>query len=165
VQTLEVTLKWMDRAAHSQKPLRVFCPIWQESKRDGAFWWMTFNQDTYAHDLLRCCGGMNVFANRERHYPLQADLGLETAEDPRDRDIRYPHVTLEEVLEHDPQIILLPSEPYPFGERHIGEISERLERTTAIQHKRVHTVDGSLITWHGTRMATALSVLPDFLRP
>jgi iron complex transport system substrate-binding protein len=164
VQTLEVTLSWMDRAAHSQQLMRVFCPIWQESGRDGTLWWMTFNQDTYAHDLLRCCGGMNIFANRERRYPLQADLGRQEAEDPGDRDTRYPRVTMEEVLEHDPQVILLPSEPYPFGEQDVGEIRMRLAQTSAVREDRVRAVDGSLITWHGTRMAMALSELPDIFQ-
>lgn len=164
VQTLEVTLNWMDRAAHSQQPLRFFCPIWQESDDDGLFWWMTFNQDTYAHDLLRCCGGTNIFANRERRYPLQADLGLREAEDPQERDTRYPRVTVQEVMEHDPQIILLPSEPYPFEDRHVEQIRERLGQTTAVREDRIATLDGSLITWHGTRMAMALSVLPDYFQ-
>ena len=82
---------------------------------------MTFNAETYAHDLLRVCGGENVFAERERQFPLKADLGEAeplAPDDPRvaGRDTRYPRVTLAEVEAAQPDVILLPSEPFPFLE-------------------------------------------------
>lgn len=164
LRTLEVTLGWLDRAAHSQTPARIFCPIWQGARDEDPVWWMTFNQDTYAHDLLRCCGGLNVFAHRKRRYPLLADLGLQDAEQPGERDTRYPHVTLEEIRESDPQVILLPDEPYPFGEEEQAWLMELLAQTSAVKEGRVRPVDGTLITWHGTRMARALTRLPDLLQ-
>jgi ABC-type hemin transport system substrate-binding protein len=36
--------------------------------------------------------------------------------------------------------------------------------TPAVREGRVHTVPGSLITWHGTRLAQALTELPPLLR-
>ena len=82
---------------------------------------MTFNADTYAHDLLRICGGENVFAERERQYPLKADLGeaepmLPMIRASAGRDTRYPRVTMEEVEAAQPDVILLPSEPFQFTE-------------------------------------------------
>jgi hypothetical protein len=75
---------------------------------------MTFNADTYAHDLLRVCGATNVFAERERLYPLKADLGQADAYPEDDlraqgRDTRYPRVTMEEVEAAQPDMILLPN--------------------------------------------------------
>ncbi|HYZ90572.1 MAG TPA: helical backbone metal receptor, partial [Myxococcales bacterium] len=67
-----------------------FVPIWMEPL-------MTINQDTFIHDALALAGGRNVFANRERRYPLQADLGGAEPRPAGERDTRYPRVTLDEV--------------------------------------------------------------------
>ncbi len=64
---------------------------------------MTFNQDTYMSDVLRMFGGVNVFADRERQYPLEADLGLGKPEPPGERDTRYPRVTAAEVIAAQPE--------------------------------------------------------------
>ena len=42
--------------------MAVFYPIWR-----GPY--MTINGDTYIHDMLRICGGRNVFADRPERYP------------------------------------------------------------------------------------------------
>ena len=76
-----------------RRKVRVFCPVWKHP-------WMTINQDTFIHDMLAICGGANVFAKRERRFPLAADLGqhpelLDTRVTGRDR--RYPRVSLDEM--------------------------------------------------------------------
>ena len=111
VRAMEWTCDWLERIEHDP-PCRVFAPIWYEPL-------MTFNAETYAHDLLRVCGGENVFAERERQFPLKADLGEAeplAPDDPRvaGRDTRYPRVTLAEVEAAQPDVILLPSEPFSF---------------------------------------------------
>ena len=121
---------------------------------------MTFNHQTYASDVLRLSGGENIFADRQRLYPLEADLGGATPEDPGERDTRYPRVKLDEILAANPELILLPSEPFSFNEAHRLRINETLAETQAVQSGEVYLVDGSLITWHGTRLARALQVLP-----
>jgi ABC-type Fe3+-hydroxamate transport system substrate-binding protein len=160
VQVLEVTLDWMRRAEASHH--RLFCPIWYQPAPDGP-WWMTFNSDTYAHDVLRWCGGDNVFATRQRRYPLEADLGRDDPEEPGERDVRYPRVTLTEIIEAAPEIILLPDEPFAFGETERNEIARLLADTPAVSSNRVHLVDGTLIAWPGTRTARALAELPSYL--
>jgi ABC-type Fe3+-hydroxamate transport system substrate-binding protein len=165
VRTLEVTLEWTTRAALGRPPVRVFCPIWQEDSSEHGFWWMTFNMSTYANDLLYHCGGLNVFAGRERRYPILADLGQGEAEEAGERDTRYPRVSPDEVISQDPEVILLPSEPFVFGEDDMANALKLLKGTSAEQTNRVHLVEGSLITWHGTRMAQALAELPTYLQP
>ncbi len=125
---------------------------------------MTFNYQTYSNDVLAKVGGMNVFAGRQRKYPLEADLGSAEAEEPGDRDTRYPRVTLDEIIEAQPEVILLPSEPYAFDESHKTQIEEWLSETPAVESGRVFLIDGSLLTWHGTRLARAVSELPSYLR-
>jgi len=162
VETMARTLDWTDRATTGRLAIPTFCPIWQGEKSDHGPWFMTFNYQTYAHDVLAKSGGMNVFAGRMRRYPLEADLGLGEAEAAGERDIRYPRVTLEEVHKSAPDVILLPSEPFAFDENHKVLIEGWLADTPAVQSGRVHLIDGSLITWHGTRMGKALSELPVF---
>lgn len=162
VRLIEQTMDWIWRISEKRVEdavCRVFAPIWLDPL-------MTFNGDTYASDLLRICGGVNVFADRERQYPLAADLG-EGQAIPRDdsrvsgRDVRYPRVTMDEVVAAQPDVILLPNEPFPFAEEHINLFSGL--DVPAARNKRILLVDGSLLTWHGTRIAYALNSLPDLL--
>lgn len=139
----------------AQRMLRVFCPIWQDETGDGLRWWMTVNKHTFTHDLLDRCGLQNVFAERERRYPLDADLGPSLAVAAEGRDTRYPRLTAEEVLAAEPDLILLPSEPYAFGAHDAAQVSELF----AVPPERVHLIDGSLVTWPGTRMGRAVQEL------
>jgi iron complex transport system substrate-binding protein len=157
ITTLERSLEWTRIASSDRPGVRFFCPIWKGEKPD---WWMTFNQYTYANDLLTCCGGENVFAERERRYPLEADLGLEPAVEVLDRDTRYPRVSVAEVVSAVPELILLPSEPHAFDQRDREQICESLSGTPAVAANEIHFLDGRLIAWHGIRMAEALEILP-----
>ena len=150
LQTLEVTLEWATAAASERTPLRYFCPIWVGELDSKDLWWMTFNRDTYAHDLLRLLGGENVFANRQRRYPLKADLGLVDAEDAGERDTRYPRLAFTEVSQAQPQVILLPDEPYPFTEEHRGFLCTHLADSEVVKNDRIHLVDGTLnhLAWN-----------------
>lgn len=141
--------------------VRTFVPIWLDPL-------MTANSDTYLHDVVRTCGGTNVFADRERRFPLQADLGQADAyagDDARvqGRDTRYPRITLEEVEFAQPDVILLPSEPFAFNESHIALFASL--DVPAAHNNRIHLVDGALLTWHGTRVAYALNDLPPLFFP
>jgi iron complex transport system substrate-binding protein len=163
IRSLEATLLWTERAAEELVRQRVFCPIWQDVHPNLGIWWMTFNRDTYAHDLLWRLGADNVFAERERRYPLMADLGAADAESAGDRDTRYPRVLLREVIQAQPEIILLPSEPFPFSDEHVEGIRTALASTPAVENNRIHLVDGRTVTWHGTFLAQALRDLPEVL--
>ena len=124
-------------AARAQPPLtrrRVFCPIWRKP-------WMSFNHDTYADAVLHCCGGDNVCAGRSERYPL---------------------IELHAIAQADPEVIVLPDEPYPFSERHRDTLGD-LSGTRALRHGRVHFVDGKALSWYGHRTAPALRFFRDLL--
>lgn len=165
LETLEVTLDWAESARTQREPWRYFCPIWHQAPDKAGLpeWWMTFNQHTYANDVLRILGGVNIFANRQRHYPLTADLNRGTGEPPGERDTRYPRMTLDEIVAADPQTVLLPSEPFAFGETDRQRMLELLADAKTGKGPHVILMDGSYITWHGTRLARALSELPALL--
>ncbi len=164
VRLMEQTMDWILRISERKiedQPCRVFAPIWLDPL-------MTFNGDTYASDLLRICGGINVFAERDRQYPLKADLGEGKSyadEDPRQagRDTRYPRITMDEVVAAQPDMILLPSEPFHFTEEHIA-LFAALD-IPAARNNQIILIDGSLLTWHGTRLAHALNLIPNLLCP
>lgn len=89
--------------------------------------WMAAGGDTFIDHLLRECGMENVFSDKGR----------------------YPEVTLEELSEKRPELVLLSSEPYPFKEKHIEEIRSVLPEAT------IRTVDGELFSWYGSRLLHA----------
>jgi ABC-type Fe3+-hydroxamate transport system substrate-binding protein len=105
-------LRAADDARSRTTPVRAFCPIWMKPL-------MTVHGDTFISDMLDLCGAQNVFADRERRYPLAADVGNAVPLPPEKiegRDVRYPRVTLEEVVSRRPELVLLPDEPHPFTE-------------------------------------------------
>jgi ABC-type Fe3+-hydroxamate transport system substrate-binding protein len=159
VRLIEITYEWTLGAVANQEPKRAFVPIWRDP-------WMTFNKDTYIHDLLVTCGVYNVFAERLRQYPLEADLGKAEplpADDPRieGHDVRYPRISLNEITAAQPELVLLPDEPYSFTQADADEIAQL--GIPAAANGQIHLVDGSLLTWHGTRLAYALRDLPPLL--
>jgi hypothetical protein len=60
-------------------------------------------------------------------------------------------------------MILLPSEPFAFTQEHIS-LFAGLD-IPAAKNDSIILVDGSLLTWHGTRMAYAFDTLPALLCP
>ena len=161
VRLLEYTYDWVlgVSRANEERICKVFVPIWSEPL-------MTVNADTYIHDLLAVCGGTNVFADRNRRFPLAADIGEAeplAADDPRvqGRDTRYPRISLAEVIAAQPDVILLPDEPYAFSEADLTRFTAL--DVPAAHHNQIHLVDGSLLSWHGTRLAYALEQLPPLL--
>jgi ABC-type Fe3+-hydroxamate transport system substrate-binding protein len=127
--------------------VRVFCPIWLDPL-------MTIHGDTFVSDVLATCGAANVFADRRRRYPLAADLG-ERAPLPDEvvgeRDTRYPRVSWDEVRMRAPELVLLPDEPYAFGEA--DEARFRAELPAA---RRVVRMRGKDVTWYGAWSVDAL---------
>jgi ABC-type Fe3+-hydroxamate transport system substrate-binding protein len=131
----ELTPLYADLRARlaGRRPTRVFYPIWREP-------WMTVGHDTYIHDLLATCGGASVFADRAR----------------------YPTVTLDEVAGREPEVVLLPDEPFRFRRAHLRDF-DAYPAMPAVRDGRLHLVDGKPFSWHGPRLAHALRTVPDLL--
>ena len=145
--------------AHHER-VRVFCPIWKDP-------YMTINEDTYVHDVLWVCGGDNIFAQRQRRFPLAADLGQQSAatgERSTERDRRYPRITLEEMAALHPEVILLPDEPYAFSAADIADFTPFPE-VPAVRDRRIVFIDGKIVTWYGPRIGQNLRTLRQLLRP
>ena len=114
----------------SKLRLRVFCPIWKNP-------WMSFNGDTYAHDVLRILGFNNVFASAGE---------------------RYPTTTVEEAVELRPDIVILPDEPYEFDDDDVAGLKTMLPAALA---RRVLIVSGRDLHWYGVHMVNGLKSLAE----
>jgi ABC-type Fe3+-hydroxamate transport system substrate-binding protein len=117
---------WLDSVRQARPGgSRAFVPVWRRP-------WMSMSAETYGSSLLELLGWTNVYAG-----------------DP----VRYPEVTLEEVASRKPEAVLLPSEPYPFKERHVPEVA------AALPGARVVLVDGQDLFWWGIRTPAAVARL------
>jgi len=119
---------------------------------------MTINGDTFISDMLALAGATNVFAARERRYPLAADLGAAvpwTLEQVGARDVRYPRVTMDEVNATSPELIILPDEPHPFSEADADVF--RAQPTPAAAHGAVVRTNGKDLCWYGARSVDGIA--------
>ncbi len=98
---------------------RAFIPIWRRP-------WMSINAHTYGSSLLDAAGVINVLA---------------------DDPAAYPTVELEAVAALHPDLVLAPSEPYPFSERHRAE----LEAVAPVLF-----IEGKDVFWWGVRSSGAV---------
>jgi ABC-type Fe3+-hydroxamate transport system substrate-binding protein len=100
-------------------------PIWKRP-------WMALGEPTYGSAVLRALGIANVAAP----------------------DGAYPEVDPEVARARGADLVIAPSEPYPFAERHRADL-ERVAPTTF--------VDGRDLLWWGTRTRGALARLATVL--
>jgi ABC-type Fe3+-hydroxamate transport system substrate-binding protein len=131
-------------------PLATFCPIWMEPL-------MTIHGATFISDMLDLAGAQNIFADRERRYPLAADLGRAkplSKEKIGERDVRYPRVTMDEVNARSPELILLPDEPHPFSDADADVF--RAQKTPAAERDAVVRTGGKDLCWYGSRSIEGL---------
>lgn len=89
--------------------------------------YMVAGSSTFIDRMLHVCGLENAFADT----------------------LRYPSLTKEEIQSASPDLILLSSEPYPFGEKHIEEFR------TLCPGAKVMVVDGEMFSWYGSRLQHA----------
>lgn len=124
--------RWIDeqRAVAPGVPRRSAVLVWRRP-------WMTTNADTYGSSLLELLGIENAFAGAGE---------------------RYPETTLEEIAARGADLVVLPGEPYPFKDRHVGEVEAVVPRAD------VRLVDGRDLFWWGIRTPHALTRLCETLR-
>jgi ABC-type Fe3+-hydroxamate transport system substrate-binding protein len=128
----EVSAIETELGAWSKLRFRTFCPIWKNP-------WMTFNADTYAHDVLRMLGFNNIFASAGE---------------------RYPRTTIEEALERRPDFVLLPDEPYEFRAKDVEELKPQLPPALS---RRLVLINGRDLHWYGVHMLHGLRSLASLL--
>jgi ABC-type Fe3+-hydroxamate transport system substrate-binding protein len=77
---------------------------------------------------------------------------------------RYPVVTVSELIDMNPTVILLSSEPFHFKQYHVVELQQQLLNVSSKNNIMMKLVDGEIFSWYGSRLLLApayLSTLRD----
>jgi ABC-type Fe3+-hydroxamate transport system substrate-binding protein len=121
---------WLDDAttvwasSHDGPRRRAVVPIWRRP-------WMVLGRETFAGDVLARLGVDNVMADDSQ---------------------RYPRTTLEELRSREPDLVVLPDEPYSFGWDDGPEAFGDWGVPVAC-------VSGRHLTWYGPSLVEAREVL------
>jgi ABC-type Fe3+-hydroxamate transport system substrate-binding protein len=90
--------------------LTAICFVWRDP-------WIAVGGDTYVSSVLAACGVRNLLAEKTR----------------------YPKIDLSDAQNLRPDIVVLPSEPYPFSERDLPSVTNGV------------LLDGTILCWYGPR--------------
>ncbi|HEY0272114.1 MAG TPA: helical backbone metal receptor [Chitinophaga sp.] len=93
--------------------------------------WMVAAAQTFIDAMLQRCGLVNVFAGMTR----------------------YPQLTIPQLQAVQPELVLLSSEPYPFGRQHVAELQ------AIYPQAEIRLVDGEMFSWYGSRLLHAAEYL------
>jgi ABC-type Fe3+-hydroxamate transport system substrate-binding protein len=116
-EEIEASFAALATPAGTAVPVSIAYFIWRKP-------YMVVATGTFIDDMLRRAGFANVFADQAR----------------------YPEITAAQLAAAAPQRILLSSEPYPFGEKHIAEFQK------ICPSAKIEIVDGELFSWYGSRL-------------
>jgi hypothetical protein len=89
--------------------------------------YMTIGGDTFISDMMNKAGWQNVCSHLSR----------------------YPTIDIEQIIQSKCEWILLSSEPFPFSQKHIQELSAKLP------HCKILLVDGEMFSWYGSHLLQA----------
>jgi len=131
-EEIETKFRRLRARAEGHPSIRAAYVIWRNPT-------MVAGGDTFIDDMMGYCGLANSFADTRR----------------------YPAVALEEWLPSRlPQdmceLILLSTEPFPFNEKHVQEL------TTRFPAVRCMLVDGEIFSWYGSRLLKAAEYFDKF---
>lgn len=115
--------------------LRLCYLIWRQP-------YMTVGRDTFVSSLLEEGGAENVFGELEE---------------------RYPRVSPAEIFSAEPDVVLLPSEPFHFLDKHLLELAQE-SGDPARWRPRLRRVPGDLFCWHGVRLLQGLPYYRELLQ-
>ncbi len=99
-----------------QTNIKVAYLIWRKP-------YMLAGNGTFINDMLTRCGLQNAV-----------------------EEARYPQKSIDQLIEINPDVLFLSSEPYPFKEKHIHELKAYLPNA------KMYLVDGELFSWYGSRL-------------
>jgi len=119
-----------------QRPT-VFYEVWHEPL-------MSANSKTFVGELIELAGGVNIFA---------------------DLPDQYPTVSVEQIVDVDPQFIIGPSS---HGDQMTAEVigaREGWDSLSAVKNKAIYIVDGDIVSHASPRIVIALEEFAKILHP
>lgn len=108
-------------------PLRAATLIWKKP-------WMATGGDTYINAVMNELGLVNVLANRKDYF----------------------EISLEDLAQLEPDLVLLPDEPFPFTHHDSWSLAAA---GVVPSRRRAVLLDGKLLSWYGTRTSRSLGAL------
>ncbi len=122
-----------------EKIVEAYAPSTHELSRALRVAYLIWNQPlmvagggTFIDHMLQQAGFQNAFGNQPR----------------------YPEVSIDELRELKLDVLLLSSEPFPFGVKHQKELASRLSIPSLL-------VDGEMFSWYGSRPLLAANYFRD----
>jgi len=100
--------------------------------------WMVVGSNNYINEILKLNKLENIFGNAPNRYP--------------DVYVEYFYDLSPELK---PELILLPSEPYPFKKEDIKVLKQHVDCT-------IKLVDGGMFSWYGSRILKAFEYFKKF---
>jgi len=94
--------------------------------------WVVAGKDTFVDSMLKLIKVDNVFSNLRERYPMVTGANI--------------HIG-------NPDIVILPSEPFKFEDQHAMEISAHTHDAATF------FVDGQMFSWYGSRLVKSLDYL------
>ncbi|MFD2907131.1 ABC transporter substrate-binding protein [Flavobacterium ardleyense] len=125
---------WISKIEEAQQDFEMF--IREKPIRKVAYFiwanpFMVAGNDTFINVLLKLNHFQNIYETKEG---------------------RYPEIDLEKiVVQGNPDLLLLSSEPFPFKEEHAKEIGYFISNAKPV------FVDGEMFSWYGSRLVKAFS--------
>jgi iron complex transport system substrate-binding protein len=121
IESIQNELVTFEKTMAEKSVLNTAYLIWKDP-------YMAAGSETFINTLLELNKFQNIFRNRNE---------------------RYPEIQVEELKSAD--LILLSSEPYPFQQKHIDELVDK------IGNKKILLVDGEYFSWYGSRLLKAFN--------
>lgn len=134
-QLIEERAELARRGALGHPPVRYAYVIWRKP-------WMVAAADTFVAGQLAVAGGVNVFQG-----------GTEIAE-------RYPAIEAQELGHAQPDLVLLPDEPFRFQPRHLSELAE----LSGLSPGCFLLADGERLSWHGSRTPSGIDYAAELMQ-
>jgi iron complex transport system substrate-binding protein len=124
--------QWIDKIEYARRDFAQFM-AGKPFQRAAYFIWkepyMAVANGTFINELLKLNHFTNIYEGREG---------------------RYPEVVVQKMrIQGDPQVVLLPSEPYPFKDEDAFELGRHTH------HAKTVFVDGEMFSWYGSRLVKA----------
>lgn len=129
--------KWTDKINFARTDFENFMRDSPEQKAAYFIWknpYMAASENTFINEML----WLNKFRNIYEGNPKTPG--------------RYPEIIIQKIrIQGDPDVVFLPSEPYPFKDEDAFEIG----RFT--HHAKTVFVDGEMFSWYGSRLVKAFA--------